>query len=116
MKKILMVLAATLICGCLFTSCQKLGGGNGVYGCSTSGESTTELRELADEMHSAVKNAVGSVSERSGANDSKALNAAQAVVDAKASKPKGTIILYFAPSTKIGEPDAEKVILKSWNF
>ena len=115
MKKLFIVLVAAFALICTAVSCQKEGG-HGVYGCSTSGESTTELRELADEMHSAVKNAVGSVSERSGANDSKALNAAQAVVDAKASKPKGTIILYFAPSTKIGEPDAEKVILKSWNF
>ena len=62
--------------------------------------------------------AVGSVSERSGANDSKAQNAAQAVVDARAKvyNPEGTIILYFAPSTQIGEPDAEKVVLKTWKF
>ena len=50
------------------------------------------------------------------ANDAKALTAAQVVLDAKTSKPEGTIILYFAPSTKIGEPDAQKVILKTWNF
>jgi hypothetical protein len=67
-------------------------------------------------MHSAVKSAVGTVSERSSANDAKALTAAQVVLDAKTSKPEGTIILYFAPSTKIGEPDAQIVILKTWNF
>ena len=110
-------LIAALALVCTAVSCQKEGG-HGVYGCSTSGESTTELRELANEMHSAVKNAVGSVSEWSSANDSKAQNAAQAVVDARAKvyNPEGTIILYFAPSTQIGEPDAEKVVLKTWKF
>ncbi len=116
MKKLFIVLVAALALVCMAVSCQKQGGGNGVYGCSVSGESYTELRELADEMHSAVKKAVGTVSVRSSANDSKAINAAQAVVDSKSTKPEGTIILYFAPSTKIGEPDAQKVILKTWNF
>lgn len=116
MKKLFIVLVAAFALICMAVSCQKLGSGNGVYGCSVSGESTTELRELADEMHSAVKSAVGTVSERSSANDAKALTAAQVVLDAKTSKPEGTIILYFAPSTKIGEPDAQKVILKTWNF
>jgi len=114
-KALFFAIFAALALVCTSVSCQKEGG-HGVYGCSVSGESYTELRELADEMHSAVHNAVGSVSERSSANDSKALNAAQAVVDSKTSKPEGKIILYFAPSTKIGEPDAEKVILKTWNF
>lgn len=114
-KALFFALVAALALVCTAVSCQKEGG-HGVYGCSTSGESTTELRELADEMHSAVKSAVGTVSERSSANDAKALTAAQVVLDAKSSKPEGTIILYFAPSTKIGEPDAQKVILKTWNF
>lgn len=116
MKKLFIVLVAAFALICMAVSCQKQGSRNGVYGCSVSGESTTELRELADEMHSAVKSAVGTVSERSSANDAKALTAAQVVLDAKTSKPEGTIILYFAPSTKIGEPDAQKVILKTWNF
>ena len=46
----------------------------------------------------------------------KAINAAQAVLNSKASKPSGTIILYFAPSSKLGEPDAEKVTIKSWKL
>ena len=116
MKKLFIVLVAALALVCTAVSCQKQGGGNGVYGCSVSGESYTELRELADEMHSAVKKAVGTVSVRSSANDSKAINAAQAVVDSKSTKPEGTIILYFAPSTKIGVPDGQQVILKTWNF
>ena len=65
-------------------------------------------------MHSAVKKAVGTVSVSSSANDSKAINAAQAVVDSKSTKPAGKIILYFAPSTQIGEPDAEKIVLKNY--
>ena len=116
MKKLFIVLVAAFALICMAVSCQKQGSGNGVYGCSVSGESTTELRELADEMHSAVKNAVGTVSVRSSANDSQALNAAQAVVDSKSTKPEGKIILYFAPSTQIGEPDAEKIILRTWQF
>lgn len=115
-KAVLFALVAALALVCTAVSCQKQGGGNGVYGCSVSGESYTELRELADEMHSAVKKAVGTVSERSSANDSKAIKAAQAVVDSKSTKPEGKIILYFAPSTRIGEPDAEKIILKTWQF
>ena len=79
MKKLFIVLVAAFALVCMAVSCQKQGSGNGVYGCSVSGESTTELRELADEMHSAVKSAVGTVSERSSANDAKALTAAQAL-------------------------------------
>lgn len=114
-KALFFALVAAMALVCTAVSCQKQGG-HGVYGCSVSGESYTELRELADEMHSAVKSAVGTVSERSSANDSKAINAAQAVVDSKSTKPEGKIILYFAPSTQIGEPDAEKIILKTWQF
>lgn len=113
-KALFFALVAALAIVCTAVSCQKEV--RGVYGCSVSGESYTELRELADEMHSAVKNAVGTVSVRSSANDSQALNAAQAVVDSKSTKPEGKIILYFAPSTQIGEPDAEKIILTTWQF
>lgn len=67
-------------------SCEEKGSGNGIYGVSTKGEASTELIGLADEMHHAVQAAVG------------------------------TIILYFAPSTVLGQPDSEKVTIKSWTF
>ena len=117
MKKALFIaLIAALTLVCTAVSCQKGGSGNGVYGVSTKGEASMELLSLADEMNSAVKSAVGSVTSRSGSNDSKAQAAAQAVLDAKSTKPSGTVILYFAPSSKLGEPDPEKVTIKSWTF
>ena len=67
-------------------------------------------------MHHAVQSAVGTVTSRSKSNDSKAVKAAQAVLDSKSTKPSGTVILSFAPSSKLGEPDAEKVTIKSWTF
>lgn len=115
-KALFFALVAALALVCTAVSCKKQGGENGVYACSVSGESYSDLRELADEMNSAVKKAVGTVSVRSSSNDSQAINAAQAVVDSKSTKPEGTIILYFAPSTQIGEPDAEKIVLKTWQF
>ena len=114
-KALFFALIAALAIVCTAVSCQK-GSGNGVYGVSTKGEASMELMSLADEMHHAVQSAVGTVTSRSGSNDSKAINAAQAVLNSKASKPSGTIILYFAPSSKLGEPDAEKVTIKSWKL
>lgn len=115
-KALFFALVAALALVCTAVSCKK-DGANGVYGVSTQGESYTELRELVDAMHKAVKDAVGTVTTRSDNNDSKALSAAQGVLD-KSSRPSegGTIILYFAPSTPIGQPDAEKVILKTWQL
>ena len=115
-KALFFALVAALALVCSAVSCQKEGSGNGVYGVSTKGEASMELLSLADQMNSAVKSAVGSVTSRSNSNDNKAISAAQAVVDAKSSKPSGTVILYFAPSSKLGEPDAEKVTIKSWTF
>ena len=115
-KALFLALAAALALVCAAVSCQKQGTGNGVYGVSTKGEASMELMSLADEMHKAVQSAVGTVSSRSGSNDSKAISAAQAVLDSKSSKPSGTIILYFAPSSKLGEPDAQKVTIKSWTL
>ena len=115
-KALFFALVAALALVCTAVSCQKSGSGNGVYGVSTKGEASMELMSLADEMHHAVQSAVGSVTTRSGSNDSKAINAAQAVLNSKASKPSGTIILYFAPSSKLGEPDAQKVTIKSWTL
>lgn len=113
-KALFIALIAALVLICV--SCEEKGSGNGIYGVSTKGEASTELIGLADEMHHAVQAAVGTVTSRSGSNDSKAIAAAQAVLDAKAKKPSGTIILYFAPSTILGQPDSEKVTLKSWTF
>lgn len=115
-KALFVALIAALALIFTAVSCEKQGSGNGIYGVTTRGEASTELIGLADEMHHAVQAAVGTVTSRSGSNDSKAIAAAQAVVDAKASKPSGTIILYFAPSTILGQPDSEKVTLKSWTF
>lgn len=115
-KVLLFALVAAFALVFTAASCQKADQ-NGSYGCSVSGEASMELYALADQMHVAVKNAVGLVSVRSKTNDKSALNAAQQVVDSRVNNGiSGNIILYFAPSTKLGEPDAEKVILKTWKF
>ena len=92
MKRIIALAAvviAALALVCTAVSCQKEGSGNGVYGVSTKGEASTELLSLADEMHHAVQSAVGTVTSRSKSNDSKAVKAAQAVLDSKSTKPSG---------------------------
>ena len=115
-KALFVALIAALALICTAVSCEKQGSGNGIYGVTTKGEASMELMALADEMHHAVQASVGTITSRSGSNDSKAIAAAQAVVDATSSKPSGTIILYFAPSTILGQPDSEKVTIKSWSF
>jgi hypothetical protein len=115
-KALALALIAALALICTAVSCEKQGSGNGIYGVTTRGEASMELIGLADDMHHAVQAAVGSITSRNGSNDSKAIAAAQAVLDAKSSKPSGTIILYFAPSTILGQPDSEKVTIKTWNL
>jgi len=120
-KALFFALVAALALVCTAVSCQKQGA-NGIYGVTqqSSGDYHDELLgDIAHEMHLAVQKAVGNVSTRSSSNDSKALSAAQGVIDSKSTKPaqgSGAIILYFAPSTPLGQPDAEKVILKRWDF
>lgn len=114
-KALFFALVAALAIVCTAVSCQKEV--RGVYGCTTQGDCSEYVGTLAHDMHSAVQTAVGSVSVRSGANDSKAINAAQQVIDKRENYSlTGTIILYFAPSTQIGEPDAEKIPIKTWQF
>ena len=115
-RALFIALIAALALICTAVSCEKQGSGNGIYGVTTTGEASLELIGLADDMHHAVQATVGTITTRSGNNDSRAIAAAQAVIDATSVKPSGTIILYFAPSTTLGQPDSEKVTIKSWSL